>query len=140
MSIFWVQGAEGSAGWPQDRRGAGVEGRGGSFSCCVVRWGLKWEGHIERSRTKMEQLLGVLGRAGSVLGRCLLHSIGLVLAHLQCCLMVWGNFATDRNKTQGDALLRLQKRFVGLMAGKRGWYPADPLFARFGVLKVGDLY
>ena len=54
--------------------------------------------------------------------------------------MVWGNFATDRNKTQGDALLRLQKRFVGLMAGKRGQYPVDPLFARFGVIKVGELY
>ena len=26
------------------------------------------------------------------------------------------------------------------MAGKRGVYHADPLFARFGVLKVGDLY
>ena len=66
MSIFRVQGAEGSAGWPQDRRGAGVEGRGGSFSWGVVSWGLKWEGHIERSKTKMEQFLGVLGRAGSV--------------------------------------------------------------------------
>ena len=40
----------------------------------------------------------------------------------------------------GEALLRLLKRFVGLMAGKRGVYHADPLFARFGVLKVGDLY
>jgi hypothetical protein len=39
-----------------------------------------------------------------------------------------------------DALLRLQKRFVGLMAGKKGRYPADPLFVRFGLLKVGDLY
>ena len=36
--------------------------------------------------------------------------------------------------------MRLQKRFVGLMAGKRGLYHADPLFFRFGVLKVGDLY
>ena len=26
------------------------------------------------------------------------------------------------------------------MAGRRGLYHADPLFARFGVLKVGDLY
>ena len=26
------------------------------------------------------------------------------------------------------------------MAGKRGRYHVDPLFARFGVLKVGDLY
>ena len=36
--------------------------------------------------------------------------------------------------------MRLQKRFVRLMAGRRGVYHADPLFARFGVLKVGDLY
>ena len=26
------------------------------------------------------------------------------------------------------------------MTGKRGVYHADPLFARFGILKVGDLY
>ena len=26
------------------------------------------------------------------------------------------------------------------MAGKRGQYHADPLFARYGMLKVGDLY
>ena len=38
------------------------------------------------------------------------------------------------------ALLRLQKRLVGLIAGRRGLYHADPLFARLGVLKVGDLY
>ena len=60
-------------------------------------------GHIERVRTKMGQLLGVLWRAGSVLGGRLLHSLynGMVLPHLQYCLMVWGNFAMDRNKTQG---------------------------------------
>ena len=55
----------------------------------------------------------------------------MVLLHLQYCLMVWGNFEAGRNKTRGEALLRLQKRFVGLMAGKRGIYHADPLFARF---------
>ena len=36
--------------------------------------------------------------------------------------------------------MRLQKRFVGLMGSKVGLYHVDPLFARFGVLKVGDLY
>ena len=56
------------------------------------------------------------------------------------CLMVWGDFEAGRNRTHGEALLRLQNRFVGLMAGKRGIYHADPLFARFGVLKVGYLY
>ena len=36
--------------------------------------------------------------------------------------------------------MRYQKRFAGLVAGKRGRYHADPLFAQNGMLKVGDLY
>ena len=36
--------------------------------------------------------------------------------------------------------MRYQKRFAGLIAGERGRYHADPLFARHGILKVGDLY
>ena len=77
-----------------------------------------------------------------MLGECLLLSLynGLVLPHLQYCLMVWGNFEGDRNKTLGGAPVRLQKRRVGLIVGKRGLYHADPLFARFGVLKEKDLY
>ena len=90
----------------------------------------------------MGQLLGVLGRAGSVLGGRSLLSLynGLVLPHLQYCLMVWGDFQGCGNLTLGGALLRYQKRLVGLVAGRTGRYHADPLFARFGMLKVGDLY
>ena len=54
--------------------------------------------------------------------------------------MVWGDFQGARNATLGGSLLRYQKRFAGLVAGKRGGYHADPLFARYGMLKVGDLY
>jgi hypothetical protein len=54
--------------------------------------------------------------------------------------MVWGNFEADRNKAQGETLLKLQKRFMGLIVGKGGRYHADPLFAKYGILKVGDLY
>ena len=54
--------------------------------------------------------------------------------------MVWGDFQGGRNVTLGQALLRYQKRFAGLVAGKRGGYHADPLFAQFAMLKVGDLY
>ena len=42
--------------------------------------------------------------------------------------------------TLGWALLRYQKRFAGLVAGLRGRYHVDPLFAQFAMLKVGDLY
>jgi hypothetical protein len=37
-------------------------------------------------------------------------------------------------------LYMLQKRSVGLIAGRRGHYHADPLSAKYGILKVGDLY
>jgi hypothetical protein len=64
----------------------------------------------------------------------------MVLPHLQYCLMVWGDFEEGRNLAYGETLLKLQKRFVGLIAGKGGRYHADPLFSGYGVLKVGDLY
>ena len=83
-----------------------------------------------------------MGRAGPFLsGRSLLSLYNaLVLPHLQYCLMVWGDFKGGRNLTVGGSLLRYQKRFAGLIAGCRGTFHADPLFAENGMLKVGDLY
>jgi hypothetical protein len=94
--------------------------------------GLKWRGHIGQVGTKLGQLLGVLGRIRSVLDERLLVSFynGMNLPHLQYCLMVWGGFELDRNRAQGVILLKLQKRFVSLFAGRRGLYHADPLFAK----------
>ena len=66
--------------------------------------------------------------------------IQLVLPHLQYCLMVWGDFAGCGNVVIGGSLLRQQKRFAGLVAGRTGRYHSDPLFAAQGMLKVGDLY
>ena len=90
----------------------------------------------------MGRLLGVLGRAGAVLdGRRLLSLYdGLVLPHLQYCLMVWGDLKEGRNLTLGGSLIRYQKRFAGLIAGKKGRYHADPLLAQHGMPKLGDLY
>ena len=67
---------------------------GARFLGVWVDEGLKWVGQIDKVRTKVGQLLGVLGRAASVLSGRLLLSLynGLVLPHLQYCLMVWGDF------------------------------------------------
>ena len=54
--------------------------------------------------------------------------------------MVWGDFREARNVTLGGSLLRYQKRFAGLVAGRRGMYHADPIMSEHGMLKVGDLY
>ena len=103
---------------------------------------MRWAGHIERVRAKVGQLVGVLGRAAGVLGRGSLLSLynGLVLPHLQYCLMAWGDFKEGRNATLGGALLRYQKRLAGLIAGRSGMFHADPLLAQHGMLKVEDLY
>ena len=104
--------------------------------------GLKWTGQIDRVRRKVSQLLGVIGRAGTVLGGGQLLTLynSMVLPHLQYCLVVWGDFQEGRNIVVAEGLLRLQKRFMGLIAGKRGRFHADPLFLEYGVLKIGDLY
>ena len=103
---------------------------------------LGWTGQIAQVRAKVGRLVGVLGRASSVLGGGSLLALynGLVLPHLQYCLMVWGDFQGCRNKVLGDALLRYQKQFARLAAGRRGLHHSDPLFAQPGMLKVGDLY
>ena len=103
---------------------------------------LRWTGHIERVKAKVGRLLGVLGRAGAVVGGRSLLSLynGLVLPHLQYCLMVWGDFEVGRNVTLAGSLLSYQKRFAGMVSGVRGRYHADPLLSAHGMLKVGDLY
>ena len=101
-----------------------------------------WTGKIGQVRAKVGRLVGVLGRASSVLGGGSLLALynGLVLPHLQYCLMVWGDFQGCRNKVLGDSLLRCQKQLARLAADRRGLHHSDPLFAQLGMLKVGDLY
>jgi hypothetical protein len=58
-------------------------------------------------------------------------------------LMVRGNFEADRNRTKGETLLKLQKRFVGIITENGGQYHAHLRFAKCGILEVGvlgDLY
>ena len=85
--------------------GGGQIGRveGARFLGMWVDGGLRWSGHIERVKGRMGRLLGVLGRAAAVLdGRRLLSLYnGLVLPHLQYCLMVWGDLKEGRNLTLG---------------------------------------
>ena len=115
---------------------------GARFLGVWVDEGLKWTGHIERVRTKVGQLVGVLGRAAAVLGGRSVLSLynALVLPHLQYCLMVWGDFREGGNQTVGGSLLRHQKSVARMVAGVRGRCHADPLLAEGGMLKIGDLY
>ena len=53
---------------------------------------------------------------------------------------MWDDFAGGRNKTVAASLLKHQKRVVGMIAEERGRYHSEPLFARYGMLKIEDLY
>ena len=115
---------------------------GARFLGVWVDEGLKWSEHIDNIRSKVSQLVGILGRATAVLGGQMIKNLynGLVLPHLQYCLLVWGDFQEGRNAKAGEALLKCQKRIVGFIEGKRGKYHADPIFYSNSILKIGDLY
>lgn len=115
---------------------------GARFLGVWVDEGIRWSGHIEKVKSKVGRLLGVLGRASAALGGESILKLynALVLPHLQYCLLVWGDFEEGRNKVLGESLFKHQKRFLGLIAGKRGSYHSDPLFSKFGILKINDLY
>jgi hypothetical protein len=112
---------------------------GARFLGIWIDTGLNWRGHIGQAGTKVQQLLGVLGRIRADLDEHLLLSLynSMVLPHLQYCLMVWGDFEAGRNGAYGETLLKLQKRFVGLIAEKGGRYHVDPLFARYRAVVRG---
>ena len=115
---------------------------GARFLGVWVDEGLKWSEHIEKVRSKVSQLVGILGRASAILGGQMIRNLynGLVLPHFQYCLMVWGDFQEGRNAKAGKALLKCQKRIVGFIEGKKGKYHANPLFCSNSILKIGDLY
>ena len=103
---------------------------------------LRWTEQASKIKRKVNQLLGVLGRARAVLASDSLRVLysSLVLPHLQYCLMVWGDFSGDGNGSLGKNILSAQKRFMGMIDGRTGRYHADPLFSKHGILKVDDLY
>ena len=115
---------------------------GAKFLGVWVDEGLKWTGQIEKVRSKVGRLLGVLGRLRTVLSGESIYQLynALVLPHLQYCLLVWGDFEEGRNSRVGETLLKYQKRFLGLITGNRGKYHSDPIFSQLGILKIDDLY
>jgi hypothetical protein len=79
---------------------------GARFLGVWIDAGLNWRSHISQIRTKVRQLLGVLGRIRADLDKhfllCLYNS--MVLPHFQYCLMVWGDFEGGRNVAYGETL------------------------------------
>ena len=98
---------------------------GARFLGVWVDGGLKWAGHIGQVKAKVGRLLGVLGRASAVLSRRSLLSLynGLVLPHLQYCLMVWGDFQGSGNMTQGGGAAPVSEEVCGSDRGQAWTVP-----------------
>jgi hypothetical protein len=64
---------------------------------------IKWRGHVGQVGTKVQQLLGVLGRIRADMDEHCLLSLynSMVLPHLQYCLIVWEDFEAGRNGAFG---------------------------------------
>ena len=115
---------------------------GARFLGVWIDEGITWNGHIDKVRSKVGQLLGIIGRSSGIVDKESLLKLynALVLPHLQYCLMAWGDFQGNHNTKQGASLLKLQKKLVGIISGKRDRYHSDPLFASLQILKIDDLY
>ena len=98
---------------------------------------------IEKMSSKIRQTVGIIGRARGFMNgaQLLLLYNTMVLPHLQYCLLNWGNFKGDGNLGLSGGILSLQKSLVRIVATSNNPVShTDPLFAKFAVLKIDDLF
>ena len=76
---------------------------GARFLGVWIDEGITWNEHIDKVRSKVGQLLGIIGRSSGTIGKESLLKLynALVLPHLQYCLMAWGDFQGNHNNKQG---------------------------------------
>ena len=112
---------------------------GARFLGVWVDEGLRWTGQIGQVRAKVGQLLGVLGRARAVLGGGALLSLynGLVLPHLQYCLMVWGDFQGGAERHPWTGPPEVPEAVCGAGSGEAGAVPCRPLLCPVFHVKSG---
>ena len=104
---------------------------------------ISWRGHIGKISNKVRQTVGIIGRARGFMNgaQLLLLYNTMVLPHLQYCLLNWGNFKGDGNLGLSGGILSLQKSLVRIVATSNNPVShTDPLFAKFAVLKIDDLF
>ena len=103
---------------------------------------VSWRGHISKIISKLSQTVGIIGKArGFMQEPELLHLYNtMVLPHLQCCLINWGNFKGDNNLKLRDKLFILQKAFVRIITASHRLSHTDPLFSKLRILNIDDLY
>jgi len=94
-------------------------------------------------KSQIKKTIGIIGRARGFMNgpQLLLLYNTMVLPYLQYCLLNWGNFEVDGNLGFSGELLTLQKSLVRIIGESNDPIShADPLFAKFSILKIEDLF
>ena len=95
---------------------------------------LSWKLHIEKISMKMVKVIGVMRRIKNIVSSSILLKIysSLILSHLHYGILCWG---FSRNK-----LFRFQKKAIRLIAKQKYNAHTDPLFKKFKLLKIDDIF
>ena len=99
---------------------------------------LTWKDHIDHIALKVARGIGAINRAKHILPRNLLSVLYYTMIHpyLSYCNIIWGSAsAIVLNK-----LKVLQKRVLRIMSNSYYLEHSNPLFLKFGLLKLEDIH
>jgi len=97
-----------------------------------------WKKHITDVCNKCSRNIGVLNKVKSFLPNKSLHQLycSLVLPYINYGILLWGN----ANKECLNKVFRLQKRALRIVSNSHYLCHTKPLFKKFNVLNVFDMY
>ena len=99
---------------------------------------LSFQHHISSIKGKVSRGLGILYKCKRFFDQETLLMLynSFVYPYLYYCESEWGN----SNESYLLPLFRLQKRAVRIIAGAKRYEPSDPLFRKFRILKLDQIY
>ena len=99
---------------------------------------MNWKEHLKNVKLKIARCIGVLYRVKHKLNIDALISIyyALIYSHLNYCIQVWGT----ADRTYLKQLLVMQNKFLRLITNSHNRTTAMPLFFRFKLLNVFDIF
>ena len=102
---------------------------------------LNWKKNTNEKCKKIAQLLAIINKVKPLLQSCTLKQIynALVQPHLSFGLLAW--YSNIRgNLTNISRLFKLQKKAVRLIDKSKFIAHTDPIFKKFNILKLEDLF
>ena len=108
------------------------------FLGVLIDEGLTWKHHIDCISKTLSTNIGVMNKLKHFIPDCILHTLycTLILPYLNYGILKWGNTC----KTYLDKLIKLQKWAIRTVSNSHYRSHSGPLFAKYNVLTVDDMY